>query len=277
MALPVFNGGKELALAIQSIVDQTMTDWELLLIDDGSTDGSVNGPWLADRRIILVEDGRNLGLSSRLNQAISLARAPLFARMDHDDIAHPNRFERQVEFLDQHVDIDLLGTRCVAINEASEVIGELPSAVTHEQICARPWLGFYLAHPTWMGRTSWFKAHPYRDPGPYRCEDQELLLRTYLQSRFAALPDPLLAYRMRAIPNRATLLKTRLALMREQVGHFVSEGGLLQAGLSVLAGSARIVADGLGRRALYGERPAEVAAWDALIAHVRSGSEAHWG
>ena len=275
VALPVFNGGGALALAVQSLVDQTLLDWELLLIDDGSTDGSLDGAWLADSRITLVRDGRNLGLSSRLNQAVSLARAPLFARMDHDDIAHPRRLERQAAFLDQHPEVDLLGARCVAMNEAEQVIGELPSAVTHEEICARPWRGFYLAHPTWMGRTGWFRAHPYRVPGPYRCEDQELLLRTYRQSRFAALPEPLLAYRVRTAPGRATLLSTRLALMQIQISNFVRAGDIVQAGLSVLAGGARIVADSVGRRSLRLEPPPDRTMWEALIVRIRSESAAH--
>ena len=270
--LPVFNGGDELRLAVASIHAQSFADWELILLDDGSKDGGVERLGVsADPRLRIVRDGQNRGLSARLNQGVALARGRYIARMDHDDIAHPDRLSRQVEFLDGAPDVDLCGTRCVAMDEGGAIIGALPVALTHEQICARPWRSFHLAHPTWMGRAGWFRDHPYTDPGPYRCEDQDLLLRTYLSSRFAALPEALLAYRVRANPRLSVLAKTRVALAREQVRHFWAAGSRSWAALSVLSAALRIGLDTVravtgGRAPVRREAEAEeIAEWTAIV------------
>lgn len=144
--------------------------------------------FLADSRIIILQDGLNKGLAVRLNQAISLSKGNYFARMDHDDVFHPARLAMQVDFLDTHPEDDLLATHCVTIDEYDRLIGSLPLAVQHSTICARPWQGFFMPHPTWMGRTEWFRRNPYAEPAPYCCEDQELLLRTYKSCCFAVLP-----------------------------------------------------------------------------------------
>jgi glycosyltransferase involved in cell wall biosynthesis len=152
-----------------------------------------------DTRIrLILEPSGNLGLSQRLNHCIGLARGQYIARMDADDVAYPQRLERQVRFLQEHSDIDLLGAGAVVFKGAGEVLGRYPTACTHEEICRRPWWGFPLAHPTWMGKRTWFLTHPYRE-GYTRSEDQTLLLRSFSDSRFAALEEVLLGYRMEGV------------------------------------------------------------------------------
>jgi hypothetical protein len=85
----------------------------------------------------------------------------------------------------------------------------LPYACTHDEICARPWSGFYLVHPTWMGRTVWFRRHRYRIPEVVRGEDQELLLRSYDKSVFACLPEVVLGYRLEGVSPRTSLVARR--------------------------------------------------------------------
>lgn len=224
VALSVFNGGRTLESAVRSIVEQTFTDWQLLIFDDGSTDGAIDAlPFLKDSRILVVRDGKNLGLSKRLNQAINMARGRYFARMDHDDFCHPERFARQVAFLAQHPEVDLLATRCTTMDETGKENGVLPYAMEHTQICARPWLlGFPMPHPSWMGRTEWFREHLYQDPGPYCCEDQELLLRAYHSSHYHALPEFLLTYRLRSHTPWLKLWRTRRALFAVQTRFFAN-------------------------------------------------------
>ncbi|MBV5327771.1 MAG: glycosyltransferase family 2 protein, partial [Chlorobium sp.] len=112
IAMPVFNGGPHLRMAVLSIVQQSFTDWELLLIDDGSTDGAIEElADLADSRIHVIRDGRNRGLAARLNEALGLARGYYFARMDADDISYPERFSQQLAFLKSDQSVDLLGSR----------------------------------------------------------------------------------------------------------------------------------------------------------------------
>jgi len=244
VGMSVYNAGDFLREAVLSVVRQTFCDWELLLLDDGSTDGAVEGiADIADPRIRVIRDGENHGLAARLNQAVSLARGKYFARMDQDDICHPERFERQLAYLAAHPETDLLGTKCVTIDEAGEISGSLPFAADHEDLCRRPWTGFYIPHPTWMGPVAWFKKHGYASPGPYFCEDQELLLRSHKDSRFHVLSEPLLAYRMPGRWRWGKRLRTRTTLLRIQVAHFAARGELLFALLAVLATVTRIFRD----------------------------------
>ena len=276
IAMPVYDGGRELRLAVQSILDQTFAGWELILVDDGSTDGAVAAlAGLADPRVRILADGQNRGLAARLNQVIGLARAPLIARMDHDDIAHPERLARQVEFLATHQQVDLLGTRCLSMSEDEQIIGELPFAETHAEICRRPWLGFYLAHPSWMGRTTWFRRHPYAEPAPYCCEDQELLVRSSATSRYHALPEPLLAYRVHTKVPLQKLFRTRVALIGVQLSHFASHhryGDAALAGMAFLVRTASDVVRELLPRLRSDVRPLQdssVAAWQSIIASTQ--------
>ena len=102
------------------------------------------------------------------------------------------------------------------------MLGMRPYALTNKQICARPWQGFYLPHPTWMGKIEWFKHYRYAEPAPFFSEDQELLLRSYHNRNFATIPEVLLAYRLRDKPNRSRLFKIRLAVFYSQFLHFIA-------------------------------------------------------
>ena len=198
VAMPIYNAGKYLRPAVLSIMQQTLTDWELYIIDDGSTDDALS--YIADiqdSRIIIIKDGQNKGLAARLNEVINLAKGRYFARMDQDDFAYPERFSKQVDVLEDNLDLDLLATRAIKISMENEPVGYLPFSISHEEITAAPWRGFYMPHPTWMGRLQWFKKNHYADPAPYLTEDQELLLRTFEESNFACVEEVCLAYRVR--------------------------------------------------------------------------------
>lgn len=204
VAMSVHNGEKTIREAIRSILWQTCTDWELVLVNDASTDSTARIlRQFHDPRIRFLDEPQRKGLAVRLNHCVTLARGRYVARMDADDIAYPERFERQVQFLKAHPDIDLLGHGAVLFTGEGQVLGVYPSACTHEEICRRPWWGFPLAHPTWMGKQSWFAQYRY-DDGLTKGQDQDLLLRSYRTSRFAALPDLLLGYRMGGISVKKT-------------------------------------------------------------------------
>ena len=205
VAMPVYNAAATVGLAIRSIQYQSLEDWELIVIDDGSVDQTREIiAQVQDPRIRLIQEPyENLGLAARLNQCVRLARGRYVARMDGDDVAYPQRFARQVQYLEQYPEIDLLGSGAVVFKGEGEVVGLYPTACDHEEICRRPWWGFPLAHPTWMGRRTWFVSHPYRE-WCIRCEDQELLLRSFSHSKFAALEEVLLGYRMNDISARKT-------------------------------------------------------------------------
>jgi hypothetical protein len=124
--------------------------------------------------------------------------------MDADDVCYPERFSRQLELLQAHPEIDLVATAAVVFAGDGVPVGLFPVHTTHEDICARPWAGFYLPHPTWMGRAAWFRAHSY-DPESIKAQDQALLLHAYRSSRFAAIAEPLLGYRQDSIDLRKVL------------------------------------------------------------------------
>lgn len=244
VAMPVFNAGKYLRTAVLSIIKQTFTNWELLVIDDGSTDTALSSiSDIKDPRITVLRDGENKGLASRLNEAIDLARGRLFARMDQDDVSYPERFERQVMMLQGDPSIDMIGVRTIALSEDDELLGPLPCDTTHDAICAKPWRGFYLPHPTWMGRIDWFRKHRYAKPGPYFCEDQELLLRSYRTSRFGAVDEILFGYRTRNRVNWQKLMKTRRSVLRVQVHHFLKTRQAYFLFMAMIVFCGRVLSD----------------------------------
>ena len=244
VALAVLNGGEALQHAVRSVINQSWPHWELLLLDDGSTDEAIDRlPFLADPRIVVIRDGQNLGLASRLNEAVSMAKGKYLARMDHDDICHTERFALQVAFLDGHPEVDLLATQCLTMDEQERLVGRLPSAINHSDICRRPWQGFYMAHPTWMGRTEWFRQNVYKNPAPYCCEDQELLLRAHYSSCYHTLPKHLLAYRIHAHTSWEKQFRTRVSMGKMKVRHFLDRGEVVNALLSGLIEVVRIGCD----------------------------------
>ena len=206
IALSAFNAAETIGLTIASILGQTYTDWELLVLDDGSTDATARlVREIGDERIRLISDGQNLGLAVRLNQAIDLAQGELFARMDADDVAYPERLEKQVRFLMEHPEVDLLACAMMVFSEGGHPVGFYPTRTSHAEICSKPMSGFYFPHPTWMGRVRWFRHWRY-DPDCRKAQDQDLLLRAYSTSRFAALSDPLIGYRQERVSVRKSVV-----------------------------------------------------------------------
>jgi glycosyltransferase involved in cell wall biosynthesis len=195
IALAMRDSAATIAPAIRSLVAQTYPHWELRLYDDGSTDASVErARAFADARIHLVADGARRGLPARLNQAIDAAQGELYARMDADDVAYPERLERQVAFLQAHAEVDLVASAMMVFGDDGRAIGLHPIHLTHAEICAHPYRGFYFPHPTWLGRTAWFRRWRY-DASYSKAQDQDLLRRAWRESRFAGIAEPLVGYR----------------------------------------------------------------------------------
>jgi len=232
--MPVFNCENTLAIAIRSILNQSYTNWELLVMDDGSADRSLEvARNFVDPRISVFTDGARRGIAYRLREAVEISRGEYFARMDGDDIAYPQRLERQIGYLEQHLKVDLLGCSMLIFKTDGSVLGTRRAPESHETICRHPWAGFYIGHPTWMGRTEWFRVHEY-DAKTAGAEDQVLLLRSFSTSRFAGLPDILCGYREDRLVLRK-ILRSRyvfsIAVFREffKRGHyFIAIRGVLE-------------------------------------------------
>lgn len=273
VVMAVFNGEQYLRAAIDSILRQTMDNIELIIVDDGSTDRSQSiVRSCRDARIRIIENGRNIGLAASLNKGIDAAHGAFIARMDCDDVSYPERLARQLAALQNDPSLDLVAVRAITIDEDDRVLGLFPCAITHEEICARPWLGFHFPHPAWMGRIEWFRKHRYAVPDPYRCEDQELLLRSYRDSRFGTLDEILFAYRIRGKADWQKLAKTRRTVFVTQWRHFAGLGQWRFASLAAAAFAAKTVSDLSGRLAGGAFRngrgsvePAVVSAWRKVL------------
>ncbi len=195
--MPVYNGEKYLREALESVLHQTFTNFEFIIINDGSTDKSAEIiKSYTDERIVYINNGANLGLSKSFNKAIDIARGEYIARMDADDISFPKRFERQVSFLGRHPHVDIVGTSLEFIDETGKQLGRYDKQVDHMDVKFSSLFSTPMMHPTVMGKTSVFKSHHYNE-GLHNSEDYELWSRLLFQTQthFANIHEPLLLYR----------------------------------------------------------------------------------
>jgi len=195
IGLPVFNAAAYVGAALRSMLNQTYQNWELIVVDDGSADRSLDiiGQ-VQDGRIRVLSDGRNQGLSARLNQTVSLARGEFYVRMDADDIMAPHRLATQIGLLQSDPSCDVVGAAAYIIDEFDRPTGlRSGNPFTESGFLSVLRRGGFI-HPTVTGKTAWFQANPY-DPTVQRCEDIELWLRTADRSTFRQINEPLLFYR----------------------------------------------------------------------------------
>lgn len=206
VGIPFYNAEKYLDYAIKSVLNQTYMDWELILIDDGSTDLSLSlaQKYQNDTRIKIVSDGQNRGLVHRLNELIKLCNCKYFVRMDADDIMHPQRLEKQLQYLEENPKIDIVGSWAYSINIENQVIGLLKNEINPSTI-REVFAHSCFIHPSVMGKKEWFKNNPYNSAF-VRMEDMELWCRTIGHSTFHNLPEPLLFYREVGMPYLAKYL-----------------------------------------------------------------------
>ncbi|MEM5427376.1 glycosyltransferase family A protein [Cupriavidus oxalaticus] len=197
VVLPVYNGAGDVEKAVESILTQTFTDYELIIINDGSKDDSASVlESLRDPRIRLFHQD-NLGLAGTLNRGIELARGRYIARQDQDDLSHPERFARQVEFLENNPEHGLLGT-------AAQIwVGDTPTERAHDHPTEHGALSFELlfnnpfVHSSIMMRKATVEAVGgyTTDAARQPPEDYELWSRMARRGRVANLAERLLIYR----------------------------------------------------------------------------------
>lgn len=195
--MSVYNGEKFLREAIDSILNQTFTDFEFLIINDGSTDKSVEIiESYEDSRIRLINNEKNLKLIASLNKGISLARGKYIARMDCDDISMPNRLEKEVNFLENSLDYGLVGTYYTVIDGEGRDQYNVSYPSSNELIKLFLSLNCPLAHGSIMGRTELFKQNLYGSEESYAVEDYELWTRMSKVTKIHNIPEYLFKYRV---------------------------------------------------------------------------------
>lgn len=197
IGLPVYNAARFLPDTLRSIFAQTLTDWELIAVDDGSTDGGIDFlRRISDPRVrVLKSDGRRRGLAVRLNQIAYAARGRYLARMDADDMMDPRRLQSQLDFLWAHPDVDVVGCGLYLVDKNTNAVAEVSCPAAHDTIFADPLRTLGIAHATVMAQAAWFLAHPY-DESNFRCEDWQLFYRTRNESRYSNVTEPLYFYRL---------------------------------------------------------------------------------
>lgn len=246
VVMPVHNGALYLAQAVESILVQTFTDFEFVIVDDGSTDATpelLRRYEATDRRIRVYRQEK-AGLPASLNHACRRARGAYLARMDADDIAFPDRFVRQVAFLDRNPRVALVGTAVVRIDGAGREIKRNVCPTSHAEIVEALREYTCFTHPTVMLRAEALAAvGGYREAyGP--AEDHDLWVRLSERYELANLPDPLLYYRI--YPGQVSFLQ-----LEQQVLSVL--GARAAARQRELTGTDRTPARGLITRALLRE------------------------
>lgn len=192
--MPAYNSEMYIAESIESVLNQTYTDFELIIINDGSTDNTariIRKYAKSDRRIKFINNTRNRGLIAVLNQGLGLCTGEYIARMDSDDISLPTRFARQIEYMDGHPECGVLGTWF-------EIFGKWTHVVRHPtRIKLLNFLGDeHVGHPTVMLRKSIIDKYGFRYDANYKhAEDFELWSRMVLVTEIHNIPQILLRYR----------------------------------------------------------------------------------
>jgi len=199
VVLSVYNSEAYLAEAVDSILQQTFTDFEFIIIDDGSADGSsaiLDRFARSDARIRLIRR-ENRGLTVSLNEGLGLARGDLIARMDADDVAEPERFAKQVGFMRAHPEVSAVGCAVRMLDGAGERGAVLRFPVDHGRIEARLWRGDggVICHPALMARRSAMQGIGGYNAEYRTAQDLDLYLRLGEAGRLSNLDDVLLHYR----------------------------------------------------------------------------------
>jgi hypothetical protein len=199
--MPVYNAGRFLPAALDSILAQTFADFELIAIDDGSRDGSADvlAEFAARDPRIRVVGQENRGIVATLNRALELARAPLVARMDADDLSRPDRFAKQIAYLRQHPEVAAVSGAMDVIDDSgaylrTDAFPTLPGAIESELIHRN-----CFCHAPVMARTEVLRSiGGYRRNVQY-AEDYDLWLRMSEVARLANLPDVLYSVRLHPV------------------------------------------------------------------------------
>ena len=232
--MPTYNTKEEyLREAIESILTQTFTDFEFLIIDDGSTNNTEQVVLsYDDARIKYVKNKKNLGLVTSLNKAFHLACGEYIARMDADDISLPQRFEKQILYLDANPEVSLLGTAMQIFPDIRDVY--LPTRVTFLGLLE----GCIIAHPTIMYKKACFEKHGLLYDEEYKhAEDYELWSRAIRYIEIRNLDTILLRYRQHQdqISTSHSSEQHRKALKAQQnMRNYLTDSQSLQAGLEKL-------------------------------------------
>lgn len=198
ICIPFYNAESTLLDAVRSVFAQTHKNWELILIDDGSTDQSLAlARSIDDSRVTVYSDGENRKLAGRLNQVVSLAKYDFIARMDADDLMSPLRIEKQLSLLEINSEIDLVSTGLCSLSNNNEPLGVRCVSSNHKITSSGLLSGKTgIVHASLLGRRAWFKRNAYKE-SLRKSQDTNLWVRSYSKNdlKVGFIDEPLYYYR----------------------------------------------------------------------------------
>jgi glycosyltransferase involved in cell wall biosynthesis len=196
--MPVHNGEKYLKTAIDSILGQTFSDFEFIIVNDGSSDNTEKIiDSFHDERIKIIKNTEKIGVSKSLNRAIESSRGDFIARMDADDISLPERLEKQIRYLEENHDIGIVGSNAYLINSDDKVTGRYKRPESHVLV---KWTALFsnpMIHPSIMARANILRENKYNEEFK-NGQDYELWSRLIFSKniKFDNISESLIKYRI---------------------------------------------------------------------------------
>ncbi|AZA80398.1 glycosyltransferase family 2 protein [Chryseobacterium lactis] len=216
IGISAYNTEKYIKYAIQSILAQSYRDFELIIINDGSTDNTSDEiKKFNDDRIVFIDDKENKGLIFRLNQLVKLSKNDFFIRMDADDIMFPDRLEKQIEILNTNRNADIIYSDAISINNKNEVLGYKKSYLIKNKKDILE--GRAPIHPSVAIKRHVLLDNPYQE-GFFQMEDMELWYRLAENYNFFNINEPLLFYR-----EESTKISIKHKKMRKGLFNFTQK------------------------------------------------------
>ena len=227
--MPVYNGERHITDAVESILNQTYTNFELLILDNGSTDKT---PALLadfsqlDSRIRLMHEPKPLGYGGEVasNVAARQARGEFIAKLDADDVAMPDRLSKQLRYLQEHSDVFLVGSQLTLIDETGRITGMRAYPVTHEEIYKEFYLRFPIANPAVMYRNT-LSEDLYQIQFAHFNDYYSLFRLLQAGYRMHNLPEALTAYRIHTTNTVFTNLRAKWQTNVAIKNRFIEEFG----------------------------------------------------
>lgn len=242
--MPAYNAERYIRGAIDSVLDQTYEDWELIVVEDGSTDATLDViRGYTDKRIRLFRNDRNRGIAFSTNRGIEESRGKYIALLDDDDIAEKDRIKLQVEYLEQHIEIDILGGRSVYIDERDMIIDHAPIPRKNPKYIKSVLLFNCMdfMNSTAMIRKEFIeKNHLYYHDGCYGMQDFRFYIESSKVGNISTIGDFLLRHRIytgNTTHRNMTVFKEERAIVYAQLQRY----SLWKSGFRLSEGSLRLL------------------------------------
>jgi glycosyltransferase involved in cell wall biosynthesis len=210
VVMPVYNNAQDVGLAIQSILDQTFNNFEFIIVDDGSSDGTLSvlrAYARCDSRIKIYTNKKNQQIARSLNRGVFLASTDIIARMDADDISFPERLAKQYQFLKKHPKVGVVGANMLIMDKSGQIISKREYPQDSKRLKEIIFRYSPFAHPAVCFRKRVFEEFGGYDSSKVPCEDIDLWFRIGTRYDFANIPEFLLKYRLIIRSNSHRSLK----------------------------------------------------------------------